>query len=64
MKYHKKLKTWEVSYQNIIKEKSIHTQNQVRLRLLFELIWYVSKSDSQYGYVHVLKKQHILIWDS
>jgi transposase len=51
MKYHIKAKDWEVIYQNLRKEKGLHTKSEEKLRLFYEAIWYISRTGCQWRFV-------------
>ncbi len=51
MKYHIKAKDWEVIYQNLRKEKGLHTKSEEKLRLFYEAIWYIGRTGCQWRFV-------------
>ena len=51
MKYHIKAKDWEAIYQNLRKEKGLHTKSEEKLRLFYEAIWYIGRTGCQWRFV-------------
>lgn len=51
MKYHIKEKDWEVIYSTLRQEHHLHTQNERKLRIFYEAIWYIARTGCQWRLV-------------
>ena len=51
MEYYIKDQDWEVIYQNLRREKNLHTKKEENLRVFYEAIWYMARTGCQWRFI-------------